>query len=71
MVGFRGFVEGGSRLWSRGVNGAVSALTRSRVISHIGRVGGFSVLRARDLVGEGAGGARPRARGRGRVPKAV
>ena len=45
MVGFRGFVEGGSRLWSRGVNGAVSALTRSRVISHIGRVGGFRCFR--------------------------
>ena len=49
MVGFRGFVEGGSRLWSRGVNGAVSALTRSRVISHIGRVGGFSVLHGRGI----------------------
>ena len=46
----------------------MSALTISR---DIGRVGGFSVLQARDLVGEGAGGTRPRDRGRGRVPKAV
>ena len=46
----------------------MSALTISR---DIGRVGGFSVLQARDLVGEGANGTRPRDRGRGRVPKAV
>ena len=34
MVGFRGFVEGGSRLWSRGVNGAACqlSLTRSRAV---------------------------------------
>ena len=63
MVGFRGFVEGGSRLWSRGANGAVSALTRSRVISAVLAVSdcvrrGIWLVRARvgrvrGLAGEG------------------